>query len=82
MASSPITLWQVNGEKSGSSDRFYFRGSKITADSDCSHEIKRLASWKKTCDKHKQHIKKQRHYFADNSPSGQSHGFSSSCVWM
>ena len=41
MASSPITLWQVDGEKSGSSDRFYFRGSKITADSDCSHEIKR-----------------------------------------
>ena len=56
--------------------------SKITADSDCSHEIKRLASWKKTCSKHKQHIKKQRHYFADYGLSSQSYGFSSSRVWM
>ena len=68
--------------KSGSSDRFYFVSSKITAGSDCSHEIKRLASWKKTCSKHKRRIKKQRHYFADNGPSSQSYGFSSSRVWM
>ena len=41
-----------------------------------------LASWKKNCDQPRQHIKKQRHYFADKGPSGQSYGFSSSHVWM
>ena len=64
---------------------FAFLGSKITADGDCSHEIKRhllLAPWKKSYDKPRQHIKKQRHYFADKGPSSQSHGLSSSHVWM
>ena len=55
-----------------------FLGSKITADGDCSHEIKTLAHWKKTFKKPREHIKKQRHYFAN----GQSYGFSSSHVWM
>ena len=41
MASGSITSWQRKGEKSGSSDRFYFLGSKITVDGDCSHKIKR-----------------------------------------
>ena len=44
---------------------FIFLDSKITVDSDCSHEIKTLASWKKSYDKPRQHIKKQRHHFAD-----------------
>ena len=44
---------------------FIFLGSKITADGDCSHEIKTLASWKKTYDQPRQYIKKQRHYFAN-----------------
>ena len=61
---------------------FILRGSKITADGDCSHEIKILAAWKKSCDQPRQHIKKQRHYFANQGPSNQSHGFSSSHVWM
>ena len=56
--------------------------SKITADGDCSHEIKTLAPWKKSYDQCIQNIRKQRHYFADNSPSSQSYGFSSSHVWM
>ena len=43
---------------------FIFLGFKITADGDCSHEIKTLAPWKKSYDKPRQHIKKQRHYFA------------------
>ena len=60
---------------------FIFLGSKITADGDCSHEIKRH-SLEKSYDKHRQHIKKQRHYFVDRSPSSQSYGFSSSHVWM
>ena len=61
---------------------FIFLGSKITADSDCDHEIKMLAPWKKSHDRPRQHIKKQKHYFANKSPSSKSSGFSSSCVWM
>ena len=41
MPSVPITSWQKEGKESGSSDRFYFLGVKITVDGDCSHEIKR-----------------------------------------
>ena len=61
---------------------FIFLGSKITVDSDCCHEIKSLAPWKKSNDKSRQHIKKQRHYFAYESPYHQSYGFSSSHVQM
>ena len=57
---------------SGNSDRL-FLGSKITADGDCSHEIKTLAPWKKSYDKPRQCIKKQRHYFANKGPSSQSY---------
>ena len=56
---------------------FIFLGSKITADGDCSHEIKRrLTPWKKNYDQPRQHIKKQRHYFANKGPSSQSYVFS------
>ena len=65
MASSPITSWQIDGETMETVTDFIFLGSKITADGDCSHEIKRLAPWKKSYDQPRQHIKKQRHYFAD-----------------
>ena len=62
---------------------FIFLGSKITADGDCSHEIKRrLLLGRKSYDKPSQHIKKQRYYFADKVPSNQSYGFSSSHVWL
>ena len=57
-----------------------FLGSKITADSDCSHEIKTLAPWKKSYDKASQWIKKQSHHFADKGPYSQSYAFSSSHV--
>ena len=61
-----------------------FMGSKITADGDCSHEIKRclLLGRKDMYDQPRQHIKKQRHYFANKSPSTPSYGFSSSHIWM
>ena len=59
---------------------FIFLGSKITADGDCSHEIKTLAPWKISYDQPRQHIKKQRHYFADKGMSSQSYGFSSNHV--
>ena len=81
MASGPITSWQIDGETMETVIDFIFLGSKITADGDCSHEIKKLASWKKSHDQPRQHIKKQRHYFADKGPSSQSYGFSSH-VWM
>ena len=62
---------------------FFGGGSKITADGDCSHEIKKtLVPWKKNYDQPRQHIKKQRCYFADKGLSSQSYGFSSSHVWM
>ena len=59
-----------------------FFGSKITADSDCSHELKTLAPWRKSYDQPRQRIKKQRHHFADKGPFSQSYDFSSSHVWM
>ena len=59
-----------------------FLGSKITADGDCSHEIKTFTPWKESYDQPRQHIKKQRHYFANKSLSSQDYGFSSSHVWM
>ena len=72
MASCPITSWQTDGEKMETVTDFIFLGSKITADSDCSHEIKTLASWKESYDKPRQHIKKQRHHFADKGPKVKS----------
>ena len=67
----------------GNSERLYFwGGSKITADSVCSHEIKTLVPWKKSYDPPRQHIKKQRHYFANKGPSSQSYDFSSSHVCL
>ena len=82
MASGPITSWQINGETMEIVRDFIFLGSNITEDGDCSHEIKTLDSWKKSYDQPRQHIKKQRHYFANKDPSSQSYGFSSSHVWM
>ena len=61
---------------------FIFLGSKITADGDCSHEIKILAPWKKSYDKPRQHIKKERHHFANKDLYCQSYGFSSGHEWM
>ena len=77
MASGPITAWLIDGETVDTVADFIFLGSKITADGDCSHEIKTLASRKKSYDQPRQHIKKQIHYFASKGPSSQSYGFSS-----
>ena len=82
MASSPITSWQIDGETVKTVASFIFLGSKITADGDCSHEIKMLTPWKESYDQPRQHIKKQRHYFANKVPSSQGYGFSSGHVWM
>ena len=79
MVSGPITSWQINGEIVRD---FILGGSKITADGDCSHEIKTLAPWKESYDQPKQHTKKQRNYFADKGLCSPSYVFSSSHVWM
>ena len=82
MASSPITSWQTDGETVETVRDFIIFGSKITADGDCSHEIKDACSLEKSYDQPRQHSKKQRHYFANKGLPSQSYGFSSSHVWM
>ena len=83
MASGPITSWQINGETVETVSDFIFWGSKIITDGDCSHEIKRcFTPWKKSYDQTRQHIKKQKHYFANKGPTSQGYHFSSSHVWM
>ena len=66
MASSPITSWQIDGETMETVTDFIFLGSKITADDDCSHEIKILAPWKKSYDQPR-HIKKQTLFYRQRS---------------
>ena len=82
MASSPIISWQIDGETVETVTDFIFLGSKITVDGDCSHEIKRCFLLGKSYDQPRQHIKKQRHYFADKGASSQSYDFTSSHIWM
>ena len=82
MASGPITSWEIDGETVETMSDFTSWGSKITADGDCSHEIKTLTPWKESYDQPRQHIEKQRHYFANKGPSSQGYGFSSGRVWM
>ena len=81
-ASDPITSWQIDGETMETVRNFIFLGSKTSHDGDCSHDIMTLASWKKSYDQPRKHIKKHRHYFVNKGPSNQSYGFSSSHVWM
>ena len=80
MASGPITSWQIDGERVAD---FIFLGSKIAADCDCSHEIKRpLIPWKESYDQPRQHIQKPRYYFVSKGPYSQGYGFFSSHVWV
>ena len=83
MAFSPITSWQVEGEKVETVTDFIFLDSQITVDSDYSREIKRcLLLGKESYDKPRQCIKKQRHHFANKGLYSQGYGFSNSHVWM
>ena len=83
MLASLITSWQIDGEIMETVTDFIFMGSKITADDDCSHEIKRcLLLGRKVMTNLDSILKKQRHYFVNKCPSSQSYGFSSSHVWM
>ena len=68
---SPITSWQIDGETMATMRDFIFGGSKITAMVTAAMKLKDTCSWKKSYDQFRQHIKKQRHYFANKSPSSQ-----------
>ena len=82
-APGPITSWQTYGETVETVTDFIFLGSKITADGDCSHGIKRcLLLGRKATDQPRNHIKNQRHYFANNDLYSQSYGSSCSHVWL
>ena len=82
MASGPITSWHIDGGTVETVTDFIFLGSKITADGDCSHEIKRcLLLGRKSMTK-LDSILKSRDNFLNKGPSSQSYGFSSSHVWM
>ena len=76
MASGPITSWQIDGETMETMTGFIFLGSKITADGDCSHEVKRHLLLGRKAITNLDSILKHRHYFADKGPSRQSYGFS------
>ena len=83
MASDSFTLWQRDRETMETVTDFIFWGSKITADDDCSHEIKRhLLLGRKAMTNLDSILKNQRHYFAKKGPSSQGYGFSSSHLWM
>ena len=83
MGSGPNISRQINEETMEKVTGFIFLGSKITADGDCSHEIKRsLLLGRKTMTNLNSNIIKQRHHLADKSWYSQSYGFSSSHVWM
>ena len=82
MVSDPITSWQIGGETIETVSDFIFGGSKITANGDFCHEIKRCLLLGRKAMTNLEHIKKQRHYFANKDTSSQSFGFSSSHVWI
>ena len=82
MAPGPITSWQIDGGTMETVTDFIFWGSKITADGDYSHEIKRCLLLGRKVMTNLDSILKSRHYFANKDPSSQSYGFSSSWVWM
>ena len=81
MASGSITSWQIGGETMETVRDFSFLGSKITADGDCSHKIKDTCSMEENLYQHRQHIKRQWHYFSNKGLSSQGYGFSSGHVW-
>ena len=81
MASGPITLWQIDGETMETVTDFIFLGSKITADGDGSHEIKRHFLFGRKAMTNLDSMLQSQHYFANKHPSSQSYDFSSNYVW-
>ena len=82
MAPGPITSWQIDGETVETVSDFIFLGFKITADVECSHEIKRHLLLGRKVMTNLDSILKSRHYFVNKGPSSQGYGFSCGHVWM
>ena len=82
MASSPISAWQINGETMETMKNFFQGAPKSVQVVTAAMKLKDTCPWKKSYVQPGQHIKKQRHYFANKGPSSQSYGFSSSHVRM
>ena len=82
MASSSITSWQLEGGKSGNSDQLFFLGFQSHYMVTRAVKLRDFANWKKSYDKPRQCVKKQRHHFASKGLYSQSYSFSSSYVWM
>ena len=82
MASGPITSWEIDGETVETVSDFIFLGSKITADGDCSHDIKRRLFLGRKVMANLDSIFKSRHYFANKGLSRQGYSFSSGHVWI
>ena len=82
MASGPITSWQIDGETIETVTDFILGAQKWLQMVTAARKFKDSCSLEEKLDQPRQHIKKQRHYFANKGPSSQSYGFSSSHVWM
>ena len=82
MASTPITSWQIEGEKVEAVTDFLFLGSKITVDGDCSHEIRRQLLLVNKTEKSRQCVEKQRHYCAEKSPYSQGYDLPSGHIHL
>ena len=82
MASRPINSWHIDGETVEKVSDFIILGSRITADGDCSHEIKRCLLLGRKVMTNLHSILKSIHYFANRGPSSQGYGFSNGHVWM
>ena len=82
MASGPITSWQIDGETMETVTDFISLAPKSLLMVTSAMKLKDDCSLEENYDQPRQHIKKQRHYFANKGPSSQSYGFSSSHVWM
>ena len=82
MASGPITSWQIDGETMETVTDFIWGASKITADGDCNHEIKRHLLLGRKAITNLDSVLKSSDYFANKGPSSQSYDFSCSHIWM
>ena len=82
MVSGPISSWEIDGERVETVTDFIFGAPKSLQMVTAVRKLKDTSPWKKSSDQYKQHMKKQRHYFADKGPSSQTCGFSGSHVWM
>ena len=81
MASGPITSWEIDGETVETVSDFIFWGSKSLQMVTAAMKLKDTP-WKESYEQPRQHIKKQRHYFANKGSSSQHYGFSCGHVWM